>query len=71
MIDNDTHCLSPSFWRMIDIMPVVMGQNFPSGWGGGGGGVLPGDSNHGLLVSDVWSKSEMSGQMAKWRNGRR
>ena len=32
----------------------------------GGGGVLPGDPNHGLLVSNVWSKSEMSGQMAKW-----
>ena len=54
MIDNDTHCLLPSFWRMIDKF---------SEWGGG---VLPGDSNHGWLVSDVRSKSEISGQMAKW-----
>ena len=68
MIDNDTHCLSPSFWRMIDIMPVAMGQIFLSGLGGGGGGR---GCYQVTQIMDCWCP--MSGQNprcpAKWPNG--
>ena len=67
MIDNDTHCLSPSFWRMIDIMPVVMGQIFWVDWEGGEG--VTGWLKSWIVrvrcpvkIRDV----RPNGQMAKW-----